>query len=179
MRHGDFSMLCDVCSEKEAVVHLTQVVNDEIKEIHLCEDCAAESGLDLHSQISLTDVLLGVGGKKDVDQETIDKTCPVCHMPFSDFKKTSRLGCQVCYEAFYKELETLLEAIQKDKQHVGKIPAKMPAKSSAGPGIAALKNGLDSAIASENYEEAARIRDKIKRLSDKTSHIECHDESSR
>ena len=160
-------MLCDVCGEQEAVVHLTQVVNDEIKEIHLCEDCAAESGLDLHSQISLTDVLLGVGGKKDADQEVSAKICSVCHMPFSDFKKTSLLGCQACYKAFSAELEPLLEAIQKGKQHVGKIPTKMSAEKSAGSSIAVLKNALDAAIASENYEEAARIRDKIKQIADK------------
>ena len=165
-------MLCDVCDEKEAVVHLTQVVNDEIKEIHLCEDCAAESGLDLHSQISLTDisltdVLLGVGGKKDADKDVIPKTCPVCHMSFSDFKKTSLLGCQACYKAFSAELEPLLEAIQKGKQHVGKIPTKIPAEKSAGSSIAVLKNTLNAAIASENYEEAARIRDKIKQIADK------------
>ena len=159
-------MLCDVCGEKEAVVHLTQVVNEDVKKIHLCEECAAESGLDLNGPFSLTDVLLGLGGQKESDRDANKKTCPHCHMPFSHFKKTSRLGCQACYDTFSEELEPLLEAMHKGKQHVGKIPVKAYGKAKKAFSLLSLKNALQAAIASENYEEAARIRDQVKQLTE-------------
>ncbi len=162
-------MLCDACGEKAAAVHLTQVVNDEVKKIHLCEECAAESGLDVNSPLSLTDVLLGLGGQKESDPEVPDKTCTVCHMRFSDFKKTSLLGCQNCYDTFAKELAPLLEGMHKGKQHVGKVPAKCTGKARTSASLLALKSALQAAVASEKYEEAARIRDRIRQYTEKKS----------
>lgn len=160
-------MLCDACGEKAASIHLTQVVNEEVKKIHLCEECAADSGLDVNSPLSLTDVLLGLGGQKESDPQMPDKTCPVCQMRFSDFKKTSRLGCQNCYDTFARELAPLLDGMHKGNQHVGKVPAKNSGKARMPPGLLALKSALQAAIASENYEEAAQVRDRILRYAEK------------
>ncbi len=162
-------MLCDVCGDKEATIHLTQVVDEEVKKIRLCEECAAESGLDVNSPLSLTDVLLGLGAQKESDPEVINKTCPACHMRFSDFKKTSRLGCQACYVTFAKELTPLLEAMHKGRQHVGKVPAKSSCKARTPSSLLALKSALQAAVVSENYEEAARIRDQIQERAEKKS----------
>ncbi len=162
-------MLCDVCGESEATVHLTQVINDEVKKINLCEECAAESGLDVSGTIDFTDVLLGLGSQKENDPEVNNKTCPVCHMCFSDFRKTSRLGCQVCYDTFAEELKPLIEAMHKGEQHEGKMPAKSLAKINTSVNLLTLKKALADAIASENYEEAARLRDQIKQCGQKKS----------
>ncbi len=155
-------MLCDVCGEKEANVHLTQMVNDDVKNLHLCEACAAASGLDVNSPVSLADVLLGVGGKKeDVGKELPDRVCPVCQMHFSDFKKTSRLGCQRCYESFEEYLAPLIDGMQKGGQHLGKMPSGRAADPALPRSLISLQDALRSAVAEENYEEAARIRDEI------------------
>jgi len=158
-------MLCDACSQKEATIHLTQMINNEVKKIHLCEDCAAESGLDVNSPMSITNVLLGLGAQKAEDSESPGKkTCAVCHMRLSDFKKTSRLGCGACYEAFADDIKPLLEGMHKGLQHVGKVPSRKSTGASAVlPSLPALRKALESAIATEQYEEAARLRDQIRR----------------
>jgi len=154
-------MLCEVCNQHEAVLHLTQVVNKEVKKIHLCETCAAEKGLDLNDSLSLTDVLLGLTGKKESTTALMEKSCPFCHMRFADFKKTSRLGCQACYEAFAEVLDPLIEAMHRGKQHTGKIPVK--SLDNTGDVLAglSLKKALEAAVTAENYEEAARLRDQL------------------
>lgn len=158
-------MMCEMCGKNQASTFLTLVVNDKVKKMHLCPACASESGLDGSHPISITDVLLGLGGKKETSGATSHKTCPRCHMRIADFKKTSRLGCQDCYEAFAVELDPLLDAMHKGKQHVGKTPAHVPAPALMN--LAALKKSLDDAIRAENYEEAARLRDKIREDSEK------------
>ena len=160
-------MMCEMCGNKQATTFLTLMVNEKVKKMHLCESCAAESGLDGTQPISITDVLLGLGGKK-ASAEMSRKTCSQCHMRFTDFKKTSRLGCQACYAAFAEELAPLLESIQKGKQHVGKKPLRMSVVEPALEQVSALKESLAVAVKAENYEEAARIRDRIRACSVKT-----------
>jgi len=82
-------------------------------------------------------------------------------MRFSDFKKASRLGCQNCYVAFTEELEPILSGMQKGARHVGKKPAHSSGAVNVPPSPASLKKALEEAVTSENYEEAARIRDQI------------------
>lgn len=160
-------MLCEICGKKEATVYLTQVLNGDVKKIHLCEHCAAASGLDVNNP-SITDVLLGLGAPKETAPEKNGKTCPQCHMRFTDFKKTSRLGCQECYSAFAEELAPLLEAMHKGQQHVGKTPAKVrPAKPRPAP-LPDLQKALAAAVTAENYEEAARLRDQIRQTGEKS-----------
>lgn len=154
-------MMCEMCGNKQATTFLTLMVNEKVKKMHLCESCAVESGLDGTKPISITDVLLGLGGKK-APADMSRRTCPRCHMRFTDFKKTSRLGCEACYEAFAEELAPLLESIQKGRQHVGKKPSRAPAAEPARAQVAALKEALAAAVKAENYEEAARIRDRIR-----------------
>jgi len=78
----------------------------------------------------------------------------------SDFKKTSRLGCPACYEAFAEELTPLLAAVHKGTHHIGKVPAGAAHDSPAE--IVALQKQLNEAVAGERYEEAARLRDVIR-----------------
>lgn len=156
-------MLCEICGDKEATIQLTQVINNNVKKINLCHGCAADSGLDVEGSLSMTEMLLGLGAKKEEDSEVSKKSCPVCHMRFADFKKTLRLGCRNCYEAFIEELNPVLEGMHKGTVHVGKIPVKAARKLQRMASAGALKKALKNAIDTENYEEAARLRDEIKR----------------
>ncbi len=149
-------MQCEMCGKNQATTFVAIMINEKVKKMHLCEACAAETGLP----ISITDVMLGLGGKKEAAAETGRKTCPRCHMRFTDFKKTSRLGCQGCYDTFAEELEPLLESMHRGKQHVGKQPTRVAAAPVAAQ-LAALKNMLAAAVQAENFEEAARLRDRI------------------
>lgn len=159
--------MCDACGEKEASVHLTQMVDEDVRKIHLCETCAAASGLDVNGPMSLTDMLFGLGGTKEQDGPVPDKTCPVCQMHFADFKKTTRLGCQNCYDAFAEEIMPLIEEMHRGKKHVGKMPARSVRKQGVFHCLPDLRSALRAAVDSENYEEAARIRDRIRMCAEK------------
>lgn len=159
-------MMCEICGDNEATVHLTQVVNDQGREIHLCQSCASKNGLNIQNSMALADILLGVGAKKDnSDRPTPDRSCRRCQMRLADFKKTSRLGCPECYYAFASDLETLLESMHRTRRHVGKVPSRAPARqdTTATDRIEALKQALDEAVSAEDYEKAACLRDRIRK----------------
>lgn len=147
-------MLCEHCHKNEAVVHLTQVINDSVKKIHLCEECAAKTGVDVHGPVALADLLLGLskGGE--------DTACPKCHMRRSDFKKTGRLGCAECYETFKEELLPLLKSMHRGTHHVGKTPKGVALIGS--DDLTELEKQLQKAVAEEKYELAAQLRDRIR-----------------
>jgi protein arginine kinase activator len=157
-------MLCDHCSEKEATVHLTQVIEGEVKKLHLCEQCAAESGFDVHGTMSVTDILLGMGGEvtTPASVESMERSCPVCHLRRSDFKKTGQFGCPACYATFADELKPLLKAIHHGEQHTGKVPAREGVRVRMSAQLANLQQALDQAVGEEKYEEAAGLRDQIR-----------------
>lgn len=154
-------MLCQTCGTNEATVHLTQMLNDEVRKMHLCEKCAEASGIDVNVPASMSNFLLGLGASKKTKTETANLVCPHCGMHFSDFKKLSRLGCQSCYAAFAGELEPLLNGMHNAARHLGKKPARHAGSVNVPSSMAAMKKNLDEAVHAENYEEAARIRDQI------------------
>ena len=164
-------MMCETCGKKMATVHWTEMVNDAVKKMHLCEACAAAKGLDVNNPAAFPDVLFGLGTQKEPAAKERDVACALCHMRIADFKKTSRLGCQACYDTFADELKPLLAAMHKGNQHVGKTPAHKAGKAAAKAGLlpspAILRQKLETAIAAEHYEEAACLRDQIRQCVEK------------
>ena len=160
-------MQCELCKEHEATVHLTQVVGSEVKKVNLCEGCAAKSGLDIKSTISITDLLMGLSGTgKPAAHEAParDRACPRCHMRRADFQKTGRLGCAECYTTFAEELAPLLHNMHRAHQHTGKIPAHESQRVQVTAEMGALQKALEKAVTTENFEEAAQLRDRIAAL---------------
>ena len=154
-------MLCENCNENEATVHFKQVMNGVSEEMHLCAECAKSRGINVVPPLGLTDFLLGVGAAPAPAPGPHDnRSCPGCHMRLGDFRKTSRLGCPTCYEAFGDELKPLLESMHRDTRHVGKVPASARAEAK----IAGLRKSLGDAVAEQRFEDAAHIRDQIKEL---------------
>lgn len=152
-------MKCDVCQEQDATVHLTQVLDGSVKKLHLCEGCAAGSGVDIHNPVSIADLFIGLNKAKGPSREPGPAGCPVCGLKPADFKKTGRLGCPECYTAFSASLAPLIRAMQRGDRHVGRSPgagAEVPA-----PRPEELKRQLERAIAEERFEEAARLRDRL------------------
>lgn len=157
-------MKCDLC-EKEAVVHLTQVINGEMKEVHLCEVHAAEQGIDVNSPLSITDILMGLGQQsKPPSSHDLVLSCPACGMSRDEFAKSGRLGCGVCYNTFRGELTAAIKALHHSTQHLGKIPAREGQQTRMKSQLARLQKELDEAVAREEYEKAASLRDKMKTL---------------
>lgn len=160
-------MRCEYCGEQDATVHLTQIMEGETKKLHLCMDCASKNGINVDEPVSLTDLLLKVeqaAGAGEAESGKADKSCPQCHMRLGDFKKTSRLGCPACYDAFAGELEPLLFGLHKSKSHSGKAPAGIRVDRDRLDRAEELSVRLKAAIAAERFEEAARLRDDLRRL---------------
>lgn len=155
-------MKCDACGNPVATVHLTQVIEGQMQELHLCESCAEQGGVNVQNTVSLPGILMQLGQVKAAPEEshTPEKSCPQCHMRLSDFKKTSRLGCPHCYEAFADELTPLIVPLHKGPTHVGKIPRI----GHTSVDVSVLQKKLDAAVATENYEEAAQLRDQIQQM---------------
>ena len=85
----------------------------------------------------------------------------------ADFRKTGRLGCADCYEAFAEELGPMLHNMHRANQHTGKIPARESKRVQSTAEAAALRKALEKAITEENFEEAAQLRDRIAALAGK------------
>lgn len=161
-------MKCDLC-DKEAVVHLTQVVNGEMKEVHLCEEHAVAQGIDINSPISITDILMGLGQQeKPAPTGDLTLTCPRCGMARDEFRKSGRLGCPECYKTFMAELTMAVKAMHHSVQHVGKIPEREGVQTRLKSKLARLQKELEAAIAREDYEKAAELRDRMKAASAET-----------
>src|SRR3954447_244172 len=151
-------MKCQFCS-KPATIHLTDIVNKTKREMHLCDACAREKNLipDPPAELNVPAVLHLVHTNRDA-------VCPECGTPYAHFKAQGRLGCPHDYEAFRSLLEPLVEKIQNNAvRHVGKVPR--PHQPRLGRARRAeLEARLRTAVAAEQYEEAARIRDAIRAL---------------
>jgi len=163
-------MQCDICGSKKATVHLTEIVDEQISELHLCEECAREKSVQMEQQFGLADLLAGLSdfSKQSKEVEKVKAKCPNCGLTYEDFRKVGRLGCSECYAAFHEYLGALLKKIHGSSQHLGKTPAKLPSiPQEKMEDLQDLKNQLNKAIQGENFEEAARLRDKIHKLGKK------------
>jgi protein arginine kinase activator len=159
-------MLCCICKEKEATVHLTQIAGEKMQKVDLCEECAKTKGVNDPTGFSLADLLLGLGASQEIEQASggTDLRCPRCGFTQADFKKAGRLGCPDCYKTFSEALEGLLKTMHKGTRHVGKVPESLRHSRDMSNRVKTLKKRLDDAIASENFEEAAKLRDELKQL---------------
>lgn len=159
-------MLCDDCKVNEAIIHFTNIVENQMVHVHLCESCAAAKGLEpsgTPGNLPLTDFLAQVGkGGLDV---TGVAPCAYCGLRLEDFKKTGRLGCSHCYVSFEANLRALLRRLHGNTQHVGKVYLPPdPTLAEQQERLAGLRRKLDKAVESEDFERAAQIRDMIRTL---------------
>lgn len=165
-------MLCDLCGKNPATVHLTEIIDEQMNELHLCEECARHKSAQMEQQFGLSDLLAGMAEfdkpTKETDTESVLK-CPNCGLTYADFKKIGRLGCGKCYDTFKKYLVPLLKRIHGSNKHSGKLPLKCAKVTKRKTDLQELRSRLVKAIETEAFEEAARIRDQIKELEKKPS----------
>ncbi|HOW35147.1 MAG TPA: UvrB/UvrC motif-containing protein [Candidatus Omnitrophota bacterium] len=163
-------MQCDICGNKKATVHLTEIVDEQMSELHLCEDCAREKSVQMEQQFGLADLLAGLTdfGKQAKDVDKVKTKCTNCGLTYEDFRKLGRLGCGECYSSFREYLTALLKKIHGSNQHFGKVPAHIPVQQKEKiDTLQDLRTQLQRAIHNESFEEAARLRDKIHELEKK------------
>ena len=152
-------MKCMFC-DSPATVHLTNIVSGKKRETHLCEKCARERNLlpdPPGPQIDLK-ALMTLLGPLQGRSAAAEPACPACGLSFAAFKAEGRLGCPHDYAAFRSSLEPLLERIHRATTHEGKTPVAARRVAE----LERLRGEMAAAIAAEEYEQAARLRDLIR-----------------
>ncbi|MDH4222788.1 MAG: UvrB/UvrC motif-containing protein [candidate division Zixibacteria bacterium] len=166
-------MLCDDCKNNNATIQVTQIINNDKMTLNLCQKCAEKRGFrspfegvpfPLAEFLSSMITASAKTGDKPHTKTVIETRCPGCGMSFTEFAQKGRLGCGGCYKAFRPQLKDLLRKIHGSDSHRGKIP-NLPGKEMTHlREERKLQEELKKAIEEENFEMAARIRDKIKGL---------------
>lgn len=158
-------MLCCICKEKPATVHLTQIVGDKMQKLDMCEDCAKAKGINDPTSFAMADLMLGLGAAQEIEQAVgVELKCPRCGFSQADFKKSGRLGCPECYQTFAEGLSGLLKTMHKGTHHVGKAPESLRQTREKVDRLKTLQKRLAKAIETEDFELAAQLRDQIKAL---------------
>jgi len=153
-------MKCEKCPNA-ATLHITEILGENhIEEVHLCEVCAGKYLSEDKPPVAKS----SVPHEELEESELGQTTCELCGLKFLDFRNTGRLGCPHDYEVFREELVQLLENIHGETRHCGKVPRRSRSGGRNQNEIIRLRKQLDAAVSQEHYEEAARLRDRIRRL---------------
>jgi protein arginine kinase activator len=142
-------------------LHITEVLGeDRFEAVDLCEDCAKKY---LYEPQQKKQAGKSGSGDRDAD-ESAGVKCPACGISFVEFRNHGRFGCPHDYDAFKAELLPLMESVHGDTRHAGKTPRRAPRAKTAQVELAQLRQRLQALVVEENYEEAARVRDRIREL---------------
>jgi protein arginine kinase activator len=163
---------CQIC-EKAATVHLTQILNNNIYKVHLCESCAQSKGVTDPEGFSLEELFaktgLGVFQKEPATPEA--PTCGACGLSPAMFKETGRLGCPECYRDLNAFVVGMLRNLHRGVEHRGKVPERSVERMNRANRLSELERDLDSAVLDERYEDAATYRDEIRQIKEAFSEI--------
>ena len=156
-------MKCQLCPNP-ATVHLTDIVNGIKKEAHLCQACAEKKQLLHQQELNLSAILQSVIGPHigAMTDDLSRLTCPECGIKYMEFKAEGRLGCPHDYQVFHAALEPLLQRIHRATRHAGKQPRHRGHSAASQSELMTLRQRLRQAVETENYEEAARLRDLLR-----------------
>ena len=158
-------MKCQKCNN-QATLHITEVVGeDQFEDLHLCEGCANKYLYEPQGKGSAAKGgLTGPAEESDELSALNRRECPQCGIKFVEFRNSGRLGCPHDYQEFHDELATLLENIHGETRHVGKSPRRLPQNKQTQSELIHLRKQLQQAVNREAYEDAARLRDRIRKL---------------
>ncbi|MDC3414672.1 UvrB/UvrC motif-containing protein [Aquibacillus sp. 3ASR75-11] len=171
-------MECQECHERPAALHFTQVVNGDKTEVHVCEHCAKEKGYMSYGEegYSLHHLLSGLfnfepspfGKSTSTSNEKISEQglkCPKCGMTYKDFTRVGKFGCSECYQAFSDRLNPIFRRVHSgNTKHDGKIPKRIGSNLHQKKELEQYRIKLQQLIEQEAFEQAAKVRDQIKKL---------------
>ena len=168
-------MLCEECKVNEATYTVSVMMGEEVTTRHLCGDCMAKMNMNIASgnvRGLLSSLLSAITGaqekeeKKDEVQQP-DVVCPRCRTTWGQFTKSGRLGCPACYEAFREQLQPMLLQIHGRVQHGGRQPLCTEDAQLARSRQEELTRQMAQAVAMEDFETAAVLRDRLREMSRK------------
>ena len=166
-------MMCEDCGIRPAKFHLMTIINGDRVERDLCPVCMAKHqkqlpGIDFSNLAGILNSILE--SKDETEQAKLEAeyggcTCEQCGMTYAEFQKGGMLGCANCYQAFKTPLTALLQRVHGNTQHAGRVPGGAHSGTSIRMNIDRLRQKLQQAVADEEYEQAAKLRDAIRALS--------------
>lgn len=155
--------LCDLCKAAPAAIQFVEQRGNETRKISICHGCAAKQGIS-HNGSSLTFNLPSIlAAMSSLVEPEEDVVCSFCGLTGTQFRENGRLGCAQCYEVFEEILKPIIKRTQSGMDHRGLVPARL-APSVEKAEIIELRKKMEELVKAERYEEAARLRDKIKEL---------------
>ncbi len=165
-------MMCEDCGIRPAKFHLMTIINGDRVERNLCPICMAKHqkqipGIDFSNLAGILNSILENKGREEdeADGEELEGyVCEQCGMTYVEFQKCGMLGCANCYQAFKTPMTALLQRVHGNTQHAGRVPGGVRNGTSIRMNIDRLKQKLQKAIADEEYEQAAKLRDTIRAL---------------
>lgn len=169
-------MLCDICKKNQATVHITKIINGDKQELSICDLCAKDidgfnaiGDIEFVSPFSFQNILSGLidyVNQSSITVKNNEMKCDNCGTTYNEFKEKGLLGCSKCYEKFKATVMPVINSVQGNSDHVGKIPKKCGKYIIEKNRMLELKNMLKEAITKEEYEKAAEIRDQIRGIKD-------------
>ena len=164
-------MKCQKCA-KPATFHITDIERGKPREYHFCDEHARQHLTPVEEPPEPASTMgelakkltVNPGGRPASRRRPTSRSCPNCNITFLEFRNSGRLGCPYDYEVFRDELMPLLENIHDETRHSGKVPRRAPRNSQQQTTLIQLRNDQKRAVAAEDYETAARVRDKIQSI---------------
>ncbi len=165
-------MICDICKKNQADISVEQVVDKKVKHLFLCRECAKKMGFEMFSEnidISITNLFNKYSkyGTEKPPTEYNHIACPYCGRKLSDLKDSKKIGCPNCFLYFKSEILTALKKVKTDIRYTGKVQSSENKEFALQLSIAELKQRLQRALETEEYEQAAMLRDELKALEKK------------
>jgi len=158
--------VCDVCKSAPATIQFVEQRGEEMRRISICQNCAAQQGIQQQGgsiTFNLPSLLAAMASVTPNSERIQSLVCPSCGLTSEKFQEVGRLGCSKCFDIFGPLIEQVIKRTQSGTAHKGLAPSNLTPMTKSSE-IETLRQKLKEAIASERYEEAARVRDRIKLL---------------
>lgn len=154
---------CAGCT-KPATIHLTQIKDNQILKVDMCENCVFKDKLAGGVAFEPLQKLATTVGGKDA---ATPRVCPTCGTDTDDLRRTGRFGCPECYDAFGPRMADILKGLQPGLAHEGKTPRDSLRRHRIQKEESNLRRELEAAIREERFEDAAALRDNLRHLTRK------------
>jgi protein arginine kinase activator len=167
-------MICQICKDKVATIHLKEIIKNLVTNTHMCKECfetREEEGISSAASAS-GKMLDSLSHQLNQNIEIVARTskCDSCGVTDEELRANGRLGCGDCYKTFDKSLTPILSRIHGFTEHRGKSPRETSRNLDLKTELRRLQEALQKAILTENYELAAKLRDKMKHFENIAAH---------
>lgn len=168
-------MICDICGKNEAQVKLIAVIDGMRTERNLCMRCMEQQKQQLRSD-GMQSMLSAIIARTRRDESGFGNVrCSHCGLSLEAFRKSSRLGCAQCYTDFKVQLRPLLQRLHGATRHTGRIPAMVDEETRITSELEQIRREMEVAVACEEFEQAAILRDKLRTMSAAMGEAKAHE----